>query len=79
MLIASWNIEKNGQSSADIKQTLVSGFIDYCLNELKVDILFLCEVHSARVDDYASYVASTYPGYTSCGAHGGRSNCYIII
>jgi hypothetical protein len=79
MLVASWNIEKNGQSSVDIKQTLVSGFIDHCLGTLEVDVLFLCEVHSARVADYVNYVASVYQKYKVFSAHGGRSNCYIVV
>ncbi len=79
MLIASWNIEKNGQSSADVKRTMVSGFIDYCLADLNVDLLFLCEVHSARVDDYVTYIISNYINYSVTPIHGGYSNCYLVI
>lgn len=79
MLIASWNIEKNGVSSTDIKQTMVSGFVDYCLNDLRVDILFLCEVHSSRLEDYRSYVAENYRHYCVDSFSGGYSNCYILI
>jgi hypothetical protein len=49
MRIASFNIEKNGKSSDDGKQKIVSDFIDRCCNpnHWNVDVLFLCEVHAA--------------------------------
>lgn len=82
MLIASWNIEKNGQSSVIEKQTKVSDFIDRCCNSsngLGVDLLFLCEVHSSRLDDYAKYLKAVYPAYGVCTFHGGNSNNYLVL
>jgi hypothetical protein len=78
-LIACFNIEKNGQSSFLAKQEKVSEFIDAC-TKLKVDVLFLCEVHSARVEDYRNFIASVYGGYYLVfSLPGGHSNAYIVM
>lgn len=82
MLIASWNIEKNGQSSVLEKQSKVSDFIDRCCNPtdgLGVDLLFLCEVHSARYDDYKQFLQQTYQQYSTTEFAGGNSNYYVVM
>ena len=77
--IASFNIEKNGQSSELLKQTKVSDFIDYCSNRA-VDLIFLCEVHSARIVDYISHLKEIYgEGYACEFLEGGHSNAYVIL
>ncbi|TFI58717.1 endonuclease/exonuclease/phosphatase family protein [Sphingomonas parva] len=78
-LVAAWNIEKNGQSSVDIKQEKVAEFIHKCATEMNVDIIFLCEVHSSRVGDYKSYLSSVYGAYQTESLPGGHSNAYIIM
>lgn len=78
-VIASWNVEKNGQSSTDIKQAKVIDFIDGCV-KMDVDVIFLCEVHSSRLDDYVAYLTSVYDAeYHVVGLPGGHSNGYIIM
>lgn len=82
MLIATWNIEKNGQSSSLEKQSKVSDFIDRCCNAtdgLGVDLLFLCEVHSCRFDDYRSYLEQAYAAYAIHVFSGGNSNYYVVM
>lgn len=82
MLIAWWNIEKNGQSSILEKQTKVSDFIDRCCASdkgLGVDLLFLCEVHSARFEDYRRYLEATYTSYAIHVFAGGNSNYYVVL
>jgi hypothetical protein len=78
--VASWNIEKNGQSSDDIKQEKVSEFVDFCCHNY-IDIIFLCEVHSARLSDYDGFIGSVYAsrGYRVLPFTGGHSNAYILI
>ncbi len=61
IIVASWNIEKNGQSSTDIKQGKVSDFLARCCS-YGITVIFLCEVHSSRIADYTSYCASVYGG-----------------
>jgi len=82
--IASWNIEKNGKSSDQEKQTKVSNFIDQCCTDgetnKKVSIIFLCEVHSAQVENYRSFLSSTYSeDYDVHYLSGNYSNNYIIL
>lgn len=82
MLVATWNIEKNGQSSTLEKQSKVSDFIDRCCNAtdgLGVDLLFLCEVHSCRFGDYKSYLEQTYTAYAVHVFSGGNSNYYVVM
>lgn len=81
MIIASWNLEKNGQSSSLEKQSKVSDFIhQLCASDgLGADVLFLCEVHSARSLDYISFLQQVYPDYTIHTVHGGYSNDYVIM
>lgn len=80
LTIASWNIEKNGQSSTDIKQQKVSGFIDLCCHNLGITIVFLCEVHSARIHDYTGYARQVYGNdYNVYDLPGGKSNAYVVL
>lgn len=78
--VAVWNIEKNGQSSKDIKQEKVSEFIDSCC-KYGIDVIFLCEVHSTRLKDYNSFIGSVYSafGYKVHAFEGGHSNAYILL
>ncbi len=77
--IASFNIEKNGQSSELLKQQKVSDFIDYCSNRA-VDLIFLCEVHSARIGDYISHLREVYGENYACEfLEGGHSNAYVLL
>ena len=77
--IATYNIEKNGQSSIPDKQGKVSDFVAYCINR-GVDVIFLCEVHSARVDDYVNFLRSVYSEHYECESlPGGYSNAYVVI
>lgn len=82
MLVAFWNIEKSGQTSLIEKQTKVNDFMDrYCANErsLSVDLLFLCEVHSARFGDYEAFVKNVYTNYEVTSFSGGYSNYYLVL
>jgi len=78
---ASWNIEKDGQSSEIHKQTKVSDFIDRCCLTYDVSVVFLCEVHSARIDDFVDFIQSSgrYPNYDVFSRPGGNSNAYVIL
>jgi len=77
--IASWNIEKNGVSSTDIKQEKVSEFLVLCC-KYGITVIFLCEVHSSRVDDYLAYCRGVYGGQYEIGSlPGGHSNAYILL
>jgi hypothetical protein len=77
--IASWNIEKNGQSSTLEKQSKVSEFIDSCCGN-GVTVVFLCEVHSARIDDYVTFLQEVYGNnYHIASLPGGLSNAYVIL
>ncbi|TRV45045.1 MAG: LamG domain-containing protein [Microcystis panniformis Mp_MB_F_20051200_S9] len=77
--IASWNIEKNGQSSTLEKQSKVSDFIATCI-ELEITVIFLCEVHSTRVDDYVAFLISTYgETYRVESLPGGYNNAYVFL
>ncbi|CAD6874328.1 endonuclease/exonuclease/phosphatase family protein [Methylomonas fluvii] len=83
MIVASWNIEKNGQGSAIEKQALVSSFIDNMLKPAIVDVLFICEVHGAREDAYVNFLDKVYnqtdwPSYCVQCLHGGHSNSYVV-
>lgn len=78
--IASWNIEKNGQSSTPEKQGKVSDFIDTCCKELGITVVFLCEVHSARIEDYTSFLEGVYgANYTVNFLAGGYNNAYVYL
>ena len=77
--IASFNIEKNGQSSELLKQQKVSDFIDYCCKRA-VDLIFLCEVHSARISEYVTHLREVYgQDYAREYLDGGHSNAYVIL
>jgi len=77
--VASWNIEKNGKSSSIEKLSKVDTFISYCCDK-KIDVIFLCEVHSARLNDYLSNLSFIYfDNYDIHPFEGGNSNGYIII
>lgn len=78
MKIAVWNIEKSGQSSTIDKQSKVNAFVDGCCRA-GYDIIFLCEVHSARIDDYLGFVRSVYPAYDVHAFAGGHSNAYVLL
>ncbi|MGH7120622.1 MAG: endonuclease/exonuclease/phosphatase family protein [Acetobacteraceae bacterium] len=77
--VAAWNIEKNGQSSTDVKQAKISEFIQFsCENQ--VHVIFLCEVHSARIDDYLSFCRKVYGAtYHVDSLPGGHSNAYVVL
>lgn len=80
LTVASWNIEKNGQSSTFDKQSKVSDFIDQCCNNYQISVIFLCEVHSSRTLDYQSYLTATYgDDYYVNFFDGGYSNAYILL
>ncbi|AWB65358.1 endonuclease/exonuclease/phosphatase family protein [Saccharobesus litoralis] len=80
MTVASWNIEKNGQSSSIDKQSKVSHFVDICCTSLNIDIVFLCEVHSARIDDYVDFLKSVYgDSYQVDYIAGGHSNAFVFL
>ncbi|MFY0604434.1 MAG: endonuclease/exonuclease/phosphatase family protein [Flavobacteriaceae bacterium] len=80
LIVASWNIEKNGKSSDPAKQQKVSEFINLCCVELNVSILFLCEVHSAQIDNYVAFLSSVYgETYDVASLPGGHSNAYVIL
>src|ERR1700739_3212875 len=77
--VGSYNIEKNGQSSDPEKQTKVSDFIAQCC-DYNIDIIFLCEVHSARWKDYISTLRGTYGADYDCRhLGGGYSNSYVVL
>ena len=76
--IASFNIEKNGQSSDPSKQTKVSDFIDLCCKR-RVDIIFLCEVHKVRIQDYVEFLREVYLDYSCDFLDGGYSNAYVVL
>jgi len=77
--IAAFNIEKNGQSSDPLKQQKVSEFVAFCCNR-GVDVIFLCEVHSARVGDYVNFLRSVYSEHYACESlDGGYSNAYVVL
>ncbi|MBC1189456.1 hypothetical protein PN434_03885 [Microcystis aeruginosa CS-558/01A06] len=77
--VASWNIEKNGRSSRIEKRSKVDTFIYYCCNK-RIDIIFLCEVHGARLDDYLNNLSLVYfDNYDIHSFEGGKSNGYIIM
>lgn len=76
--IASFNIEKNGQSSELLKQQKVEEFIDYCCRR-GTDLIFLCEVHSRRIEDYISHLRAVYSEYSCDFLPGGGSNAYVIL
>ncbi|WP_018606657.1 hypothetical protein [Uliginosibacterium gangwonense] len=79
LTIASWNIEKSGQSSPIEKQTKVNDFIAQQCNA-PTDVLFLCEVHSARVEDYVDFLRSVHDTqYSVDSLDGGNSNNYICL
>ena len=79
MKIASWNIEKNGQASVLEKQSKVEEFIWQCCKKMEISILFLCEVHSARLSDYVDHLAAILEDYHVVPLDGGKSNCYVIL
>lgn len=77
--IASFNIEKNGQSSELLKQTKVSDFIDSCVT-FNMGVIYLCEVHSARIEDYIEQLRAVYGGtYRVEYLDGGYSNAYVFM
>lgn len=80
LTVASWNIEKNGKSSDPEKQTKVSDFIDACCTAYQIDVIFLCEVHSARLNDYFDHLRGVYsPDYVVDPLAGGYSNAYTLL
>ena len=78
--VASWNIEKDGQSSTIEKQTKISSFVDDCINDA-VDLIFLCEVHCARQQDFRDFLEEAYgdKGYEIRITPGGNSNAYVTL
>ena len=77
--VASLNIEKTGQSSTQNKQAIVSTFIDLCWS-FNAEVIFLCEVHSARIGDFIGYLNATYGNtYNVNFLEGGQSNAYVVL
>lgn len=77
--IASYNIEKNGQSSELLKQEKVSDFIDSAV-DLGFHIIYLCEVHSARIQDYVDHLRSVYGNSHRVEfLEGGHSNASVFL
>ncbi|MBX9408455.1 hypothetical protein K5E40_22500 [Pseudomonas baetica] len=81
MRIGSFNVEKNGKSSTLDKQTQVDVFVYNCCssNCWNADIVFLCEIHSAQIDNYRQNLAAIYPSYNVYSFTGGYSNGYIVM
>jgi hypothetical protein len=81
MRIGSFNVEKNGKSSTQVKQTQVDGFLYNCCTSghWDADIVFLCEIHSAQINNYRDNLASMYPSYSVHAFTGGYSNAYIVL
>lgn len=81
MRVASFNIEKNGKSSTDIKQGQVSTFLDNCCSNKywDVDLVFICEMHYAQLENYTLALSAMYPGYKVASFNGGHSNGYIVL
>lgn len=78
LTVGYWNIEKTGQSSELDKKAKVEHFIHECCG-WKVDLIFLCEVHSARLNGMSSHLTRTYPEYFVDTLPGGYSNAYILM
>lgn len=76
--VASFNVEKTGQASDMGKQTVVSHFLDECVRS-NIQIIFFCEVHSSRTNDYISYIKNVYPNYNVMSFWGGKSNNYVLM
>ncbi|MAK97662.1 MAG: hypothetical protein CL803_04710 [Citromicrobium sp.] len=75
--VAWFNVEKVGRSSPQIKETIISHFLDYCFRS-EFDIVTLLEIHSARETDIADHINSVYgPAYSATVVHGGHSNSYV--
>ncbi|KIQ56897.1 MULTISPECIES: endonuclease/exonuclease/phosphatase family protein [Pseudomonas] len=81
MRIGSFNVEKNGKSSTLEKQTQVDIFLHNCCssNYWDADLVFLCEIHSAQIDNYRSNLAAIYKNYSVYSFTGGHSNAYIVL
>lgn len=81
MKIGSFNVEKNGLSSTDIKQSQVDTFIDNCCSNKywDADLVFICEVHSGQLENYRSNLSDRYPSYNVSAFAGGYSNGYIVM
>ncbi|WP_271407779.1 endonuclease/exonuclease/phosphatase family protein [Pseudomonas sp. Q1-7] len=81
MRIGSFNIEKNGLSSTEIKQSQVDTFIDNCCSNSHwdADLVFICEVHSGQLANYRSHLGDRYPSYNVWAFEGGYSNGYIVM
>lgn len=80
LTVASWSLGKDGQSSLDIKQEKVGGFIEYCCNFPGVDVVFLSEVHSAMVYGYKLYVQAVYgKNYTVYSQTESSLSAYVVL
>jgi hypothetical protein len=79
--IGSFNIEKSGESSGLDKKTQVESFVSSCCNseEWNADLVFLCEVHASRLENFAEFFGSVYSNYRVTKYAGGGSNNYIIL
>jgi len=76
--VASFNIEKSGQSSTSDKKLQVSEFISGCM-EQGIELIFLCEIHSARMDNYQEFISSITEYYDCPNFEGGYSNGYTLL
>lgn len=49
--------------------------------ESACELIFLCELHSARVDDYCDFIGEVYGGrgWNVSWFYGGYSNNYVVM
>ncbi len=80
MIIASWNIEKCGISSSENKRAALDCFIYDNTVDGYADLVFLCEVHNARVDDFIEYLTAVVgETYRIDWVSGNYSNNYVYL
>ncbi|WP_417319523.1 hypothetical protein [Emcibacter sp.] len=80
MIIVSWNIEKCGLSSAQDKRAALDTLLFDAAYKQYADIIFLCEVHGARVDDFAEFLTNVYGQHYAIDAvDGNYSNNYVFL
>lgn len=85
MIVAAWNIEKCGLSSSLEKQAALDTFLYECAyadgdDTPYADLIFLCEVHSARVDNFVEFLTDVYGHHYYIDAvDGNYSNNYVYM
>lgn len=77
MEVAFYNIEKCGESSDPEKKMKVDEFLAKFLWDFECDIVFLAEVHAARVDDFVNHIQAMKPKYHVESAYGFGSCNYV--